>query len=367
MSNPIYPPSGNPPSSHANPGKPEFFEDLSNSKPYFKAALEGFASSGKTRTMVELAIGVHKKIGSTKPIVSFDTEEAMQWNLPLFDAAKIQVKRKRSRTLTDLMQTMAMCRSGYSDILMIDSISHVWEDYLASYMRQKKRTRLEFQDWGVIKPLWKKEFSEVFVRDPYHCLMTGRAGYEYSDEKDADGKRQIYKSGVKMKVEGETAYEPDCLIMMERFEDVVDTDNKRVWREGTILKDRSGLIDGKTFKNPRFQDFEPMIDFALAKPNWNEIREKDAAELFENEDAKKAFFQRRDIALEKIEAEMTAAWPGQAAEAKRAKVEALRTHFGSTSWTEVSKMHPEKLESGLAALQEFVAKAKSEAEAATVS
>jgi hypothetical protein len=291
----------------------------------------------------------------------------MQWLLPMFNAAHIQVKRKRSRTLSDLMQTMKMCREGFADILMIDSISHVWEDYMASYMRQKKRTRLEFQDWGVIKPLWKKEFAEVFVRDPYHCLMTGRAGYQYEDEKDEDGKRQIYKSGIKMKVEGETAYEPDMLVLMERFEEVLDKDKKLVWREATILKDRSGLIDGKTFKNPTFANFEPMIDFALAKPNWNEIREKDAAELFDNDDARKAFFQRRDILLEKVEAAMVSAWPGQSAENKRAKVDALQANFGSTSWTEVSKMHPDRLESGLAALLESVAKVKAEAEAASMS
>jgi hypothetical protein len=47
-----------------------FFEDLSNSKPYFKAALEGFASTGKTRTMAEIAIGIHRKIESTKSLIT---------------------------------------------------------------------------------------------------------------------------------------------------------------------------------------------------------------------------------------------------------------------------------------------------------
>ena len=55
-----------------------FFMEVSNTKPYFKAAFEGFAGTGKTYTSAMVAIGLHKKIKSKKPIVMFDTEKLLK-------------------------------------------------------------------------------------------------------------------------------------------------------------------------------------------------------------------------------------------------------------------------------------------------
>lgn len=345
--------------------KDPFFTTLDNTQPYLKVAFEGFAGSGKTYTMAQLAIGLHQRTGSKKPIAYFDTEKAGRHLRRLFDAAKIPILYRESRTLADLAETMRRGREGDFDILMVDSISHVWENFLQSYQKQKNRHRLQFEDWGILKPKWKSEFSEPFVRDKYHALMCGRAGYEYSDEKDADGKRQIYKSGVKMKVEGETAYEPDVLIMMERFEEVLEKD-KKVWREATIIKDRSTLLDGKTFKNPTFADFAPAIDYLLDSPVDRE-NQPETDNTFEGEEAKREFVKRRDIALETVEAVMVKyGFAGTGAEAKKAKVEALSRAFGTASWTAIRGLHPEKLENGIPIIEKYAEelKAKAESEAA---
>lgn len=343
-------------------GADSFFSDLSNTKPYLKIAFEGFAGSGKTYTMAQVAAGLHKRIGSTKPIVIFDTEEAAKFLRRFFDGHGIKVLHKRSRSLADLLETMKRCREGASDILMIDSITHVWENFLAAYAEKNKRKagRLQFQDWGVLKPTWKLDFSDPFVRDPYHCLMTGRAGHEYSDSIDDEGQRQIVKTGIKMKVEGETAYEPDLLVLMSRREDVVGVE-KKVWREATLIKDRSTLIDGQTFANPTFEQFLPAIDYILENPVDRAAVERDASELFESEEDKKKFAIARDILLEKIEGEMVGAWPGSSAEAKRAKSEALLASFGTRSWTEVTKMSLGPLEDGLAAMIKAAAAYKTKA------
>ncbi|MBI4600238.1 ATP-binding protein, partial [Candidatus Uhrbacteria bacterium] len=195
-----------------------FFVPVANTKPYFKAAFEGFAGSGKTYTAARVALGIHARIKSDKPVVIFDTEKAAKFLKPMFQEAGVELLVRESRSLADLKETMKRLRDGASDVLIVDSISHVWEGFLQAYAEKVRRTRLEFQDWGVIKPTWKREFSDPFVRDPYHVIMCGRAGYEYENEVNKDtGKREIYKSGVKMKVEGETAYEPDLLVLMERL------------------------------------------------------------------------------------------------------------------------------------------------------
>lgn len=339
----------------------DFFTTLDNSSPYFKCAIEGFAGSGKTYTMAVVAIGLHTRIGSAKPIAYYDTEKAGRHLKPLFKEAGIEILHKESRTLADLVTAMRLGREGVFDILLIDSISHVWENFLQSYQEQKNRQRLQFEDWGILKPKWKKEFSEPFVRDRYHVFMCGRAGYEYSDEKDENGKRQIYKSGVKMKVEGETAYEPDMLVYMERFEEIIERD-KKVWRECTILKDRSTLLDGKTFQNPTYADFAPAVDRLLA-----DIVDKapapEAENHFANEESRAREYQLRKILCEEIIGEFQRrGHDGTSVAAKTARGALMEQVFGTRSWTKVEGMDSNILRHALAALKGTSVAAKDEAE-----
>lgn len=334
----------------------DFFSPLENTKPYFKAAFEGFAGSGKTYSAAQVAIGLHQLIGSTKPVVIFDTEKASKFLKPVFADAGVEVLVRESRSMADLAETMRRLREDkVSDILVIDSISHVWEEFTESYKKKVGRTALQFQDWGNIKPTWKRVFSDPFVTDPYHIIMTGRAGYEYSNEKNEDtGKRELLKTGIKMKVEGDTAYEPDMLVLMERFEEVLGKE-KKVWREATIVKDRSTILDGKTIKNPKFENFKPAIDAMLADAVKPVTRvEADSGLLFRTEEERREWGRRRDRALEEIEGYMVSIWPGQSAKEKKMKVDALEAVFGTRSWTAIEELHPEKLEEGYMKLQDYV-------------
>jgi len=329
-----------------------FFMEVANTKPYFKAAFEGFAGSGKTYTSALVAIGLHQKIKSKKPVVMFDTEKAAKFLKRVFNEAGIELLVKESRTLADLKESMRLLRDQQvSDILIIDSISHVWEDTVESYKRKVGRTHLQFQDWGILKPMWKAEFSDPLVRDPYHIIMCGRAGFEYENEINADtGKREIYKSGVKMKVEGETAYEPDILVLMERFEEILGKD-KKVYRQATIVKDRSTLIDGKTFMNPDFTNFEPAIDDMLANPVKREIVETDSTGLFKTEEDKREYVRKREIVLEKISNELVKAWPSTGAADKKKRIEASEIVFGTNSWEEIKIKKLSELDAGLETLK----------------
>ena len=346
-----------------DPLKDNFFMPVSNTKPYFKAAFEGFAGSGKTYTSGQVAIGLHKKIKSQKPVVIFDTEKAAKFLKPMFAKAGIELLVKESKTLADLKTTMhKLSKEGVADILIIDSISHVWESFLEEYKNKplqqgrSAKLRLEFQDWGIIKPTWKQNFSDPFVQMPIHIIMTGRAGYEYENELNKEtGKREIYKSGVKMKVEGETAYEPDMLVLMERYQEMEGGSVKSVERTATIIKDRSTVIDGKTFNNPTFKDFEPAIDVMLENPDYRMNDEKDSTGLFRTEEDKMDYKRKITIALEKIENELLRAWPGRSAAETTAKVNALETAFSTRSWTEISEtMSLQKLELGLATIKNIV-------------
>lgn len=334
--------------------KDTFFSEIANTKPYFKAAFEGFAGSGKTFTATKVAVGLHKKIKSKKPVIIFDTEKAAKFLKPIFAEAKIQVLVKESRSLLDLKETMKRAKEGATDVLIIDSISHVWENWLESYKRAKKRTFLQLLDWGQIKPVWKREFSDPFVQDPYHVIMCGRAGYEYAQEVNEDtGKKEIQKSGIKMKVEGETAYEPDLLVLMERFEDIL-TDKKEIYRQATIIKDRANLLDGQVFKNPTFKDFEPVITAMMQNPaKLASDLEADAAELVQTDDEVREWKKKKDVTLDKIKVVLDKAFPTASAENKANKQMVCEQAFGieNITWSEIESMSLKELEGGYTALQ----------------
>lgn len=335
------------------------FNDLENNKPFAKIALEGFAGDGKSYTAVSLAIGIHKLIGSKKPIALVDTEKALDKQKSRFTEAGIKAVATTGRTLATVTNAIRMCCDGNADVLIIDSITHVWEDFMQAYMNDKRKTRLEFQDWGIIKPKWKNEFSNVFVNANCHIIFTGRAGYEYETEIiKEEGKRdrkEIHKSGIKMKAENETAFEPDMLILMEKKQDILG-DKKEIYREATIIKDRTATIDGTTFKNPTFESFYPAIK-VLLDGTLREIHAVDLPDSFADFESKfSEIGKKRDRAIAEIEGCFNLIGLGTAVADKKAKAAILNNVFGKLSTDSLSSISVEKLEAGERKIKSFTSK-----------
>jgi hypothetical protein len=342
------------------------FKKLENNRPFLKMAFEGFAGDGKTYTATEVAIGIHKLIQSSKPIALYDTEKALKALKWRFDEAGIAaVHEEDQRSLKSLNEAIKWCEDGNADILVIDSITHVWEEFLRAYMnrpdkngKEVKRNRLEFQDWGVLKPQWKELFSTPFVMAKCHIIFTGRAGYEYTDERNAEtGKREIFKSGIKMKAETETAFEPDILVLMQKVQDLI-SDEKKIWREAMIMKDRTTQIDGKTFKNPTFDDFYPaikvLLDGTLREAYGENI--PDTFEEFENKYSE--IGKERDRMKAEIEGCFELMGLGTGAQDKQVKAWTLSQVYGVNSLEMVEKQSNTRIRAGLTVIQGFAAKYK---------
>ena len=338
-----------------------FFKDLKNDAPYLKIGIEGFAGSGKTFLAASLAIGLHKRIGSQKPIVVYDTERAFATIWDMFKDAGIEVKIRESRSLKDWAQTIEICKSGYSDILITDSVSHIWSQFTTDYIEAKKKrlknanVRLSFPDWGYLKPKWKESFSDNIVNSHMHIIFTGRATYEYDHEEDEEtGKMsELRKTGIKMSAERETAYEPNLLVLMETKENVIGAGKKEVYREATILKDRYRVIDGKTFKNPTFKDFEPVIEKMLSGTRREDEIQENKDDFSELEKSNENWQKKRDVILEEIEAIFTSLGLGTSKEDRKIKVDLFEVAFETTSWTAIQNKRVTELESALEKLKQF--------------
>lgn len=330
------------------------FKKLENNRPFLKMAFEGFAGDGKTFTAVQVAIGLHKKIGSKKPIAIFDTEKAAKALTKTFSAAGIEaIVVDDQRSLHALNQAIQACEAGEADILIIDSITHVWEELLSAFMKEKRRTRLQFEDWGVLKPKWKQEFSNPFVNAKIHIIFTGRAGYEYSDEKNAEtGKREIFKSGIKMKAETETAFEPDILVLMEKDFDLIG-ERKTMSRNATVIKDRTAQIDGKTFKNPSYKDFAPAIN-ALLDGTSKDTSSGYMADTFEDPEGRWGKIKaERDKLISEIEGVFNYLKLGTSKEDKGMKSAVLNKLFKVVSVDNLTDIKNEKLSDGLHIMKEW--------------
>jgi hypothetical protein len=320
------------------------FADEEASAAYAKIGFMGQAGSGKTHTAATFAIGLVKHmrergvVGADKPVFLLDTEKGAAWIRPMFQEAGIKLLvEDKTRAFKDLVPSMRMAEDKGA-ILIIDSITHFWAELQTTYMATRKRSKPEFQDWAVMKGMWR-QFTDAYVNNSLHCLLCGRLGYEYEDSKDENGRRQIEKTGVKMKAEGELGYEPSMLVWMERD---MNLDTGQTTRTATILKDRSRRLDGKKLINPTFQSFMPHVDFLQLGADHRGIdtERTSASDIPDEPRMGDQRHIRREIVLEEIEAILVKHYPSTGTADKQAKAALIVKHFKTPSWTEISRLMP---------------------------
>lgn len=329
------------------------FKPAENSIAFAKLGFMGEAGAGKTHSAVLFTIGLiqylkTKKIaGADKPVYFLDTEQGSAWVKPMFDKAGIPLHVAKTRAFKDLVAAVNDAEKNAS-ALLIDSITHFWEDLQDSYKAQRKRNDLQFQDWAVLKKMWR-QFSDRFVNSNVHCVLCGRLGFEYDQEEDDRGKKQIVKSGVKMQAEKNLGYEPNMLVWMERE---LDLQTHVVTRTATILKDRSQKLDGKRFPNPTFKTFLPHIEFlALGGKHEAVDTTRNSEDIIPEEDEpvhSDLRSIRRQIVIDQIDALLAEhQLSGQNAETKARRAELVKAHFHTVSRTEIERLMPlEELQQG---------------------
>jgi len=331
-----------------------------NKMAYGKVGIYGAAGSGKTRTAAEIAIGLHKATGSTKPVAAFDTEPAFSFVLPLFRAAGIDLLvADESRALKDLMAFMEEAEK-VSDIAIIDSITHVWRDAQESYLERLNTNRrrdhkkplmaLEFQHWRPIKAAWAA-FTDRFLSSKMHVIVCGRAGniYEYQDKDDGSGKKELITVGTRMATEKELGYEPSLLIEM-----VADREDGKIINTALVQKDRADMLNGKELRMPNYASFQPhFAALNIGGEHFASMDQRDSQSMFE--DADEAGWdvekRQREIWCEEIQGMLMKHFPSQSAEHKAAKADMVERVFGTRSWTKVESMRSHEIKDGFSRLR----------------
>ncbi len=315
---------------------------------YLKMGMMGFAGSGKTYTATSTAIGLVQMMRDLqvpyggKPIYFLDTETGSDWVKPRIEAAGIELFTAKTRAFRDLLDAVPEAENNAS-LLLVDSLTHFWVELTDAYMRAKKRSRLQFEDWSFLKTEWRK-FTDAFVNSNLHIIVCGRAGFEYDYSTDEEtGKKNLEKTGIKMKAEGEMGYEPSLLVLMEREMEMESKTNKHFAK---VLKDRSTLLDGKEFPDPTFQCFLPHIQcLNLGGKQMGVDVTRTSVSMIPGDIRDNRATQRK-IVLAEIEDLLVLHHPSTGAADKKKKIELLQTHFGA-SWVEIETVMPlERLRKG---------------------
>lgn len=320
-----------------------------NMTAFAKIGALGFTGSGKTHTASLIAIGL-AKLEKAKGVAFFDTEKSSDWvKKTIFDPARVPLVVHRGRAFVDLLAVMKEAEEAKFP-LIIDSISHVWQELMAAHLAKSKRKSMTMYDWGIVKGQWK-DFTDLYINSSCHIIMLGRAGYEYEQQlNEGSGKMESVKAGTKMKVEGETGFEPDLLLEMER----VDMGERGIINRCFVLKDRSNTINGKTFDMPSFATFKPFFDcINIGGRHFGVDTTRTSQELFDSPDYSYEERQkRRDILVEELQALLIkAGLDGTSTEAKKGRVEKLEGIFGTSAKTAIENMELKTLSRCVAELK----------------
>lgn len=334
---------------------------------YFKLGLFGSTGSGKTYTAALIMAQFIKKYCPGSQLAMFDTEPAAGFVAPMVkEITGKELLAVSSRSFSDLMDFTNECiEKKY--VAIADSITHPWRTLCSDFLEAKKtrvksaggRTetaRLSLKDWGPIKEVWG-QFTEKYVFSPIHFCICGREGDMWDTVTDDEGNEEMRKTGVKMKTETEFGHEPSLLIQM-RLADTT-SEKTKLGHFAFVTKDRFGPLTGTiSGNNPDINFFMPHIE--RLNVGGNQAVKSEGKKVFESGSGPnwETIKAQRKAVLENIKDDLLLAFPGMTAADKTGKVNALRSAFGTSAWTEMEedeRMWPlEKLEAGREKLQTII-------------
>lgn len=339
-----------------------------NNYAYLKMGLYGSAKSGKTFTAADVAAGLYEFISGKKGVAMFDTEPGHQFIAHKFKDKDIPFYPYTDRSFSMLMEFCKEVKREGVEILIIDSVTHVWQELQKAALdkinksRKFKISRLEFQHWAAIKAQWA-EFTKFFLNAPLHIIICGRAGsiYEYQENEET-GKKELITTGTKMSTEKEMGYEPSLLVEMFKKNNPNPKDKRKTANVAFIEGDRADKLTGLEFYFPTFETFLPHIEFLNIGGEHFKMNESSSQDRFDADGQDRYAIEKRnrEIRLEEIEGLLVKYHPAQTKEDKSAKGNLMEQFFHTRSWTKISNMSLTELDAHYAAMKAYLESDKAE-------
>jgi hypothetical protein len=214
-----------------------------------KMGIYGPPGAGKTFTSLLLAEGLAAL--SWKRIAYVDTEHGTDFYCKAVKSRAVHPEAFDfdaiyTRSITDVIAAVNGLKPADHGVIVLDSITHLWEAAMAAYRGPRTKTGgIPITAWGRIKKPYK-DLMSYLLSSPMHVIICGRQGLIYEENAETGESAVV---GVKMKAEGETPYEPHILIRME-------SERGKPNEIASIIayaeKDRTGVLSGRSFVNPTY-------------------------------------------------------------------------------------------------------------------
>lgn len=339
-----------------------------------KLGLFGKQGTGKTTTAAMLAIGLSKAYHAGAPVAFFDTENGSDYLVPIFAAEGVKLLVIKSRAFSDMRSGLKEAKDAGACAYIVDSYTHPWQELCDTFKAKSKRKKLEFHHMDALKSLWRG-WTDEMLNSPLHVLLCGRLGYEWGEEQDDEGNKNLVKLGTKMKTESEAGYEPSLLLEMEAIQPASVNASRKAKRGAimhriNVLKDRWRTLNGRTFEFPDLNHYAPGAYEAVFKtflPHFSQLAigtqaqraiegDRTSADLFGEggESIGAQMARRREIAAEEIAGILRHTWSGETAVEKKIRQSLLFTLFDTFSWKSIENRHPNELEEAAIVLRLMV-------------
>lgn len=272
-----------------------------------KLGLYGPPGSGKTFTALLIAEGLAGL--SKKRIAYIDTEHGTDFYCQAVPTRAVHpgafdFDAIYTRSITE---TLAACRSlnpSEHCVVVLDSVTHLWEAAMASYGgKLTKVGTIPMHAWGKIKKPYKDLMSWL-LSTPMHIVICGRQKTVFEEDEETEELKAV---GVTMRAEGETPYEPHILIRMEGIRPKHTNEVAQI--VAYAEKDRTGVLQGRSFINPTFASLcKPLLGLLGEKqaqmPTSDETATTDAETLAQQDQDRE---KESAAILEKLSARLTLA------------------------------------------------------------
>lgn len=251
-----------------------------------KMGLYGPPGSGKTMTALLIAEGLAAL--TKKRTAYIDTEHGTDFycqNVPTraIHPEAFDFDALYTRSLTEALASVRALKVEEHGVIVLDSVTHLWEAAMAAYAgKQTSIGTIPMHAWGKIKKPYK-DLMSILLSTPMHVLICGRQKTVYAEDEETE---ELKATGVTMRAEGETPYEPHILLRMEALRP------KKTNEVASIIayaeKDRTGVLSGRSFLNPTFDSLcKPLLgllgDKQAAIPTSDETATQDAEVLAEQD------------------------------------------------------------------------------------
>ena len=197
-----------------------------------RMAIDGPTGAGKSLSALLIARGL---VGPTGTIAVIDTEHGSSEKFYArrvdFDVLVLDQYQPR-----DYVSAIREC-AGY-DVLIIDSLSHAWSDGVMEMIDARGG---QFNAWKDVTP-HHKELVTALLTFPGHLIVTMRSKTAYEVSRNAQGKAEVVKLGLKPIQREGMEYEFDLVADMDQAHRLVVSKSRY-----DEVADRSILMPGIEF------------------------------------------------------------------------------------------------------------------------